>query len=61
MMMNSLTLDFQNKAPGSEKKANWLPAPKGGFGPMLRMYWRKDTKPSFLNGKWRSPKIMKVN
>ena len=35
----SLTLYFQNESPGSDKEANWLPAPKGEFIPMLRMYW----------------------
>jgi hypothetical protein len=39
----SLTLYFQNESPGADKEANWLPAPKGDFLPMLRMYWPKDT------------------
>ena len=38
----SLTLYFQNESPGKDKEANWLPAPKGEFIPMLRMYWPKD-------------------
>jgi hypothetical protein len=42
----SLTLYFRNESPGKEKEANWLPAPKGPFIPMLRMYWPKDTTPS---------------
>src|SRR5262245_7608797 len=27
----SLTLYFQNDSPGTDKEANWLPAPKGPF------------------------------
>ncbi|MGO4513857.1 DUF1254 domain-containing protein, partial [Bradyrhizobium sp. 2TAF36] len=34
----SLTLYLQNESPGKDKEANWLPAPKGEFIPMLRMY-----------------------
>jgi hypothetical protein len=57
----SLTLYFQNESPGKDKEANWLPAPKGEFVPMLRMYWPKDTGPSILNGSWKVPQVMKVN
>jgi hypothetical protein len=46
----SLTLYFQNEPPGKDKEANWLPAPKGYFLPMLRMYWPKDMSPSIING-----------
>ena len=41
----SLTLYFQNESPGADKEANWLPAPKGDFIAMLRMYWPKDSDP----------------
>ena len=44
----SLTLYFQNASPGKDKEANWLPAPKGEFIPMLRMYWPKEETPSIL-------------
>jgi len=37
----SLDLYLQNESPGKDKEANWLPAPKGAFVPMLRMYWPK--------------------
>jgi hypothetical protein len=57
----SLTLYFQNESPGKDKEANWLPAPKGEFVPMLRMYWPKDTGLSILNGSWKVPQVMKVN
>jgi hypothetical protein len=56
----SLTLYFQADSPGKDKEANWLPAPKGEFIPMLRMYWPKDTPPSILDGSWTPPAVMKV-
>jgi len=57
----SLTLYFQNESPGKDKEANWLPAPKGDFLPMMRMYWPKDTSPSIINGSWKPPAVVKVN
>jgi hypothetical protein len=56
----SLTLYFQNESPGKDKEANWLPAPKGEFIPMLRMYWPKENDPSILNGTWKPPAVEKV-
>jgi len=55
----SLTLYFQNQSPGADKEANWLPAPKGDFIAMLRMYWPKDESPSILNGSWRPSSVVK--
>jgi hypothetical protein len=57
----STTLYFQSESPGKDKEANWLPAPKGEFIPMLRMYWPKQKAPSILDGSWTPPKIQKVN
>jgi hypothetical protein len=57
----SLTFYFQNESPGADKEANWLPAPKGDFLPMVRMYWPKDTSPSILNGSWTPPAVVKVS
>jgi len=57
----SVTLYFQNQSPGKDKEANWLPAPKGAFLPMIRMYWPKETNPSILDGSWAPPQIVKVN
>ena len=57
----SLTLYFQNESPGSDKEANWLPAPKGDFIAMLRMYWPNDSDPSILNGSWKPPAIKKTS
>ncbi|TPG73912.1 DUF1254 domain-containing protein [Pseudomonas arsenicoxydans] len=56
----SLTLYFQHDSPGKSKQANWLPAPKGDFVPMLRMYWPDPATPSVLNDTWIPPKIVKV-
>ncbi|WP_437190809.1 DUF1254 domain-containing protein [Planctomicrobium sp. SH527] len=56
----SLTLYFQNESPGKEKEANWLPAPKGPFIAMLRMYGPKETSPSILNGSWKLPGVKRV-
>lgn len=57
----SLTLYFQATSPGADKEANWLPAPKGEFIPMLRMYWPKETSPSILNGSWKVPAVVKAS
>ncbi|WP_210250941.1 DUF1254 domain-containing protein [Bradyrhizobium cytisi] len=57
----SLTLYFQNESPGKDKEANWLPAPKGEFIPMLRMYWPKNESPSILNGSWKPPAVQKAS
>ena len=34
-----MDLYLQADSPGPDKEANWLPAPKGKFIPMLRLYW----------------------
>jgi hypothetical protein len=57
----SLTLYFQNESPGKDKEANWLPAPKGDFLPMMRMYWPKEQSPSILDASWTPPKIVKID
>ncbi len=56
----SLTLYFQHESPGKDKEENWLPAPKGDFIPMLRMYWPKAEAPSILNGTWQPPTVTRV-
>ncbi|BAN47948.1 DUF1254 domain-containing protein [Metapseudomonas resinovorans] len=57
----SLTLYLQHESPGKDKEANWLPAPKGDFLPMMRMYWPKEQSPSILDASWTPPKIVRVN
>lgn len=56
----SLTLYFQNTSPGKDKEANWLPAPKGDFIPMMRMYYPKEKAPSVLDGTWVPPRVQKA-
>jgi hypothetical protein len=51
------TIYIQNGSPGIEKESNWLPAPKGPFQLVLRLYW---PKPDALNGVWKAPKPEKV-
>ena len=41
-------LYLQADSPGKAKEANWLPAAKAKFIPMLRLYWPKDTPPSII-------------
>ena len=53
----SVDLYLQAESPGPDKEANWLPAPKGKFVPMLRLYWPQDTPPSILDGSWKPPAI----
>lgn len=52
-----LTLLMQNDSPGKDLEANWLPAPKGAFSVIMRLYW---PKPEALNGKWQQPPLNKV-
>ena len=39
---------YSKDSPGTEKEANWLPAPNGSIYLVLRLYWPKDTPPSIL-------------
>src|SRR6266550_3768920 len=59
----SLTLYIQNKSPGADKEANWLPAPNGPIYLVMRLYWPKTEAPSVLPpgaGTWQPPGIKKV-
>ena len=53
----SLDLYFQNTSPGSDKEANWLPAPKGPYNLTMRLY---APKPEALTGKWNPPPVTMV-
>ena len=57
----SVDLYLQAESPGKDKEANWLPAPKGKFIPMLRLYWPKETPPSILDGSWVLPAVKQVS
>jgi hypothetical protein len=52
-----LTLYFQNESPGKDKESNWLPAPKGWFMVVMRLYWPKEEA---LNGKWTPPQLQRT-
>jgi hypothetical protein len=56
----SLTLYSQNQSPGKDKEANWLPAPKGDFLPMISMYWSTEKASSILHSTWTPPQIQKI-
>jgi hypothetical protein len=53
----SVDLYLQADSPGKAKEANWLPAPKAKFIPMLRLYWPKEQDPSILDGSWAIPGV----
>jgi hypothetical protein len=53
----SLSLYFQNENPGSDREANWLPAPKGPFTLTMRLYGPKSEA---LTGLWNPPAIKRV-
>jgi hypothetical protein len=53
-----ITLYVQNDSPGTDKESNWLPAPKGPFFTVLRLYWPKSEA---LNGKWKTPPLQRTN
>jgi len=50
----SLDLFIQNESPGAEKDANWLPAPKGAFSLVMRIY---APKAEVLLGQWNPPPV----
>ena len=54
----SLDLYFQNESPGSDKEANWLPAPKGPFNLTMRLYGPRSEA---LTGKWNPPPVTRVS
>jgi hypothetical protein len=56
----SVTLYFRNESPVKDKEPNWLPAPRGEFLPMLRMYWLEEIDPSILNGSWTPPRMVRT-
>jgi hypothetical protein len=53
----STDLYIQNESPGADKETNWLPAPKGRFVLMFRLYWPRETPPSILDGTWNPPPV----
>jgi hypothetical protein len=49
-----LSFCIQHESPGEGKEPNWLPAPKGPFFMILRLY---RPKPEALNGTWKPPMV----
>ncbi|MBP9901197.1 MAG: DUF1254 domain-containing protein [Verrucomicrobia subdivision 3 bacterium] len=57
----SLTLYIQKDNPGSEKEANWLPAPNDTIYLVMRLYWPRMEAPSILpagEGTWKPPGVV---
>jgi hypothetical protein len=52
-----LTLYVQNESPGKVREANWLPAPKGPFFVVMRLYW---PRAEALEGTWTAPPLQKT-
>jgi hypothetical protein len=53
----SITIPIQVEAPQGDAAANWLPAPKGDFYVILRLYQPSD---EILNGTYQLPQMRKV-
>ncbi len=56
----SVDLYLQHDSPGKAKVSNWLPAPKGKFILMLRLYWPTESPPSILDGTWKPQAVTMV-
>ena len=56
----SVELYIQADSPGKEKQANWLPAPKGKFTLVMRIYAPRETPPSILDGSWTPPPVKRA-
>jgi hypothetical protein len=52
-----ITLYVQHDSPGKDKEPNWLPAPKGPFSIIMRLYW---PKAEALDGTWKLPPLTRV-
>ena len=53
----SLDIYIQHASPGKSRESNWLPAPKGRFDVVLRMYW---PTLGVLAGGWNPPAVKRV-
>ena len=54
----SLDILIQNENPGKDKEVNWLPAPKGPFNLILRIYW---PRPEVVDGRWNPPGVRRAS
>ncbi|MED5608085.1 DUF1214 domain-containing protein [Pseudomonas sp. JH-2] len=53
----SISIPIQHDQPRSEDKANWLPAPKGAFYLLLRLY---QPDAAILDGRYALPQVSRV-
>jgi hypothetical protein len=53
----SITIAVQNEQPDEAANVNWLPAPKGDFYVILRMYQPSD---AILDGTYKLPQMTRV-
>jgi hypothetical protein len=53
----SLTVHIQHRAPGAGRRPNWLPAPRGRFRVIMRLY---EPRRAALNGDWRPPPVQRL-
>jgi hypothetical protein len=56
----SVDMYLQAASPGKGKEANWLPAPKGAFKLVMRIYSPTGKPPSILDGSWTPPPVKRV-
>jgi hypothetical protein len=57
----SVDLYIQNESPGKDRESNWLPAPKGEFILMMRLYWPREKPPSIIDGTWKVPEVKEAS
>jgi hypothetical protein len=53
----AITVSVQHESPGTPRESNWLPAPRGPFFCILRLYW---PRPEALHGPWRQPPMQRL-
>jgi hypothetical protein len=53
----TLDIIIQHDDPGPALRANWLPAPTGGFSLAMRLYYPKQP---VLDGSWTPPAVVRV-
>jgi hypothetical protein len=56
----SVDLYLQADSPGKDREANWLPAPKGKFVLVMRLYAPATRPPSILDGSWTPPPVKRA-
>ncbi len=52
----SIDIYIQHASPGAAQESNWLPAPRGPFTLMLRLYWPEK---AILDGSWMPPTVQR--